>query len=32
MRKPANEEVGKDVVGRRGVNLRKFVRDFLLNF
>jgi len=33
MRKPANEEMGKDVVGRReGVNLRKFVWDFLLNF
>jgi hypothetical protein len=33
MRKPASEEVEKDVVGRReGVNLRKFVWDFLLNF
>ena len=33
MRKPANEDMGKDVVGRReGVNWRKFVWDFLLNF
>jgi hypothetical protein len=33
MRKPANEEMGKDAVGRReGVNSRKFVWNFLLNF